>query len=430
MTGSTSSKERKGIVQAAGTPAARNRRRVGISVMVVLVVTLVPACSSNTDADAGPTGGVTPSSTDATPTVTASPDEVVIVDPSAFAAIREEPVPNPLAKELDDVLAQYGDGIGLSATVMSPAGTWSGAFGRANTRRDLRPTDQFAIGSITKAVIAAQVMRLVEEGDVALDDPVADHLPRDLHFDTNGATIRQLLSMTSGIPDYVDPHKPHTPSLWRSIHIDRLRRWTPAELLDLVPSQRTRPGKRFEYASTNYLLLQLMVEHVRGRPMAEVLRADVLSGPGLERMVFQPDEAPRGPVATSNAGRPGLFAEGGGYLPSLAGASAARGAGGIASDSVTLARWWAQFCGGEIVKPATLREMAADPDPDEGYALGLVENTDPGMPPSIGHFGLHVGFSTWASCYADGIVVVALSNHEKADPYRAAVALAAAIRNR
>ena len=41
---------------------------------------------------------------------------------------------------------------------------------------------------------------MVEAGELGLDDPAADHLPPDLDFDTNGATIRQLLGHRSGSP--------------------------------------------------------------------------------------------------------------------------------------------------------------------------------------------------------------------------------------
>ena len=90
----------------------------------------------------------------------------------------------------------------MSATVLTPDGTWSGTVGKADGDRDLGVDDQFAIASGTKSVVAAQVMQMVEAGQLDLDDPVADHLPPDLDFDTNGATIRHLLSHRSGIPDH------------------------------------------------------------------------------------------------------------------------------------------------------------------------------------------------------------------------------------
>ena len=49
---------------------------------------------------------------------------------------------------------------------------------------------------------AAQVMQMVEAGELSLDAPASDYLPANFDFDTNGATIRQLLDMYSGIPDW------------------------------------------------------------------------------------------------------------------------------------------------------------------------------------------------------------------------------------
>lgn len=78
----------------------------------------------------------------------------------------------------------------MSATVMTADGTWSGATGSADGVRDVQVDSQFGIGCITKSVIAAQVMQMVEAGELSLDDPASKYLPRDLDFDTNGATIR------------------------------------------------------------------------------------------------------------------------------------------------------------------------------------------------------------------------------------------------
>ena len=51
------------------------------------------------------------------------------------------------------------------------------------------------------------------------------------------------------------------------------------------------------YTDTNYTLLGLVIEHVRGRPLADVLRDGVLRIDGMERLVYQPDEAPTEPMA-------------------------------------------------------------------------------------------------------------------------------------
>jgi len=210
----------------------------------------------------------------------------------AFAAISEDPVTDELGTEFQAALALHDvtGGGGMSATVMTPEGTWSGTTGKADGVRDLQADDQFAIASITKSVVAAQVMLMVEAGELDLDDLVAQHLPEDLQFDTNAATIRQLLSHRSGIPDYYD-------LLYSSQQTECQRVWTPTEILDLLPTRRTPPGSSHSYAETNYLLLKLVIEHLRGRPLAEVVRDGALATDGLERLVYQPDESPSEPMA-------------------------------------------------------------------------------------------------------------------------------------
>jgi D-alanyl-D-alanine carboxypeptidase len=279
--------------------------------------------------------------------------------------------------------------------------------GKADGVRDLQVDDQFAIASITKSVIAAQVMSMVEAGELGLDDLAADHLPRDLQFDTNGATIRHLLSHRSGLPDNYDV-------LRGPAQNDPLRAWTPGDVLELVPARRGVTGGSFEYAEINYLLLGLVIEHVQARPVAEVLRDGVLAIDGVERLVFQPDEQPTDPIALPRGEPSVVLDEMGGYLPSLAAVTAFTAAGSTASDSPSLARWWQALCAGEIVSQATLTEMSAfDPDVpifDGAYGLGLF-NPAYGYARAVGHQGELFGYMSWAACMPDdGAVIVVLTN--------------------
>ena len=375
------------------------RRREVIAVLLVLQIVLAGCSESDrTPAASGEPSGSRPESTSA--------GELAGPFPSAvFATLAEHPVPEAKAAELQAVLAETAGPYGVTATVMSPSGTWTGAVGRADQQTQMRPDDQMAIGSITKSIIAAQVMLLVEAGEISLDDPVADHLPASVDLDTNQATIRHLLSMRSGIPDHVD-------ALWDSLSTDRLRRWTPGEVLDLVPAMRRPPGETFEYSNTNYVLLGPLIEHVRGRPLAEVLRAGVLADDRLDRLVFQPGERPSHPMAMPSE-EDDAMEIGGGFLPSLAAVSAAGAAGAMASDSASLARWWARFCGGQIVSQASLDEMTDTRDGNDGYGLGLMDEHG-GSRPAVGHEGLQVGFAAWATCLpADGLVIVVLTNHQE-----------------
>ncbi len=367
--------------------------RIAIAVAMAM---LMAGCGSSPEA--GPT--------ESTPKVEAG-TTARSFSTATFADIREDPVSEEVAAEFQAILNDMAGGGGMAATVMSPDGTWSGAAGKADGVRDVRVDDQFAIGSVTKSVIAAQVMQMVEAGELDLDDPATEHLPPDLDFDTNGATIRQLLGHRSGIPDYY-------PRLLESLSTERVwlnpaLRVEPADLLELVTDDRAPAGEEFGYTDTNYLLLGLVIEQIRGRPVGDVLRDGVLGIDGVERLIYQPDEVPTEPMAMPDGESTAAMKKGGGYLPSLAAATADGAAAAMASDAPSLARWWRALCAGEIVSQASLTEMSTFHD---GYGLGLINPGDP-YAQGVGHTGEDFGDSyvSWAGCLpADGSVVVVLSN--------------------
>ncbi len=264
---------------------------------------------------------------------------------------------------------------------------------------------QFGIASGTKPIIAAQVMQLVEAGEISLDAPATDYLPADFAFDTNGATIRQLLSHRSGIPDWYG-------DMEEQFAVDRLRVWELDEVLALVDPARRPVGVAFDYADTNYNLLGLVIEHVRQRPLVDVLRDGVLRVDGTERLIWQPDEAPTDPMAMPRGESRDALEQGGGYLPSLSD-TIDGAAGGMASDSISLARWWRAFCAGEIVSEASLTEMSMFYDNvDVDYGLGLFNPAD-GYAQGVGHMGQNFGYNSWAGCLTeDPLIVVVLTNSD------------------
>lgn len=374
-------------------------------IFVLTLVVALAGCAPTSDR-AETAAPVEPS---VTPVASASPSAQAEAFPiEAFADISEDPVSDSEAAAFQAIIHDMAalNGAGMSATVMTANGTWSGATGSADGVRDVQIDSQFGIASVTKSVIAAQVMQMVEAGELSLDAPASDYLPADLDFDTNGATIRQLLGMRSGIPDW------YSEEMLERVSTHRRRSWEPAEVLALVTPDRAPAGESYEYADTNYNLLGLVIEHVRERPVVDVLRDGVLHVDGTERLIYQPDEAPTGPLAMPGGESQAALEKGGGYLPSLSDASSAGPAGAIASDSISLARWWRAFCAGEIVSEGSLTEMSTLVDGPTDYGLGLFNPAD-SYGVAVGHAGQNFGYVSWAGCLPeDGAVVVLLSNRE------------------
>ena len=114
-------------------------------------------------------------------------------------------LPGSIAQALQaalDAAVEEGTFTGVAAAVIvADEGSWSGAAGAAGGT-PLTPDSLSPTHSSGKTVVAAEVLRLAEDGMLDLDDLAAEHLPPELEFfDANGATIRQVLGMRSNIPD-------------------------------------------------------------------------------------------------------------------------------------------------------------------------------------------------------------------------------------
>jgi CubicO group peptidase (beta-lactamase class C family) len=164
---------------------------------------------------------------------------------------------------------------------------WSAAYGRRGRDPDLpmtRTTITWA-ASITKGVFATFVMRLVEQGRLDLDVPVARQLARPLDAYEPYREKAALLVQ--------DPRWPGVTPRMLLAHTSGLRNFA-----FLEPDGRMRlhgvPGSAYAYSGEGLNLLQLLVEERLGRPL-EVLMDEAIFAPlGMSRtsMVFRPgDEA-------------------------------------------------------------------------------------------------------------------------------------------
>jgi D-alanyl-D-alanine carboxypeptidase len=164
--------------------------------------------------------------------------------------------------------------------------TWSGAAGIASQdgQVPMTKTTPIFIASITKLYTAAAIMRLYEQGALALDDPMSKYLPDDLirgihtyqgRDYSHEITVEQLLAHTSGIADYFDEKPSGGQSAFEMMVANPGRVWTVDETIarardDLQP--HFKPGTDASYADTNYQLLGKIIEAVTGKPLQEVYK--------------------------------------------------------------------------------------------------------------------------------------------------------------
>ena len=226
------------------------------------------------------------------------------------------------------------------------------------------------VDSITKTFVAAEVLLLVSAGKVDLDAPISTYVSNS--FTANGATVRQVMSMRSGV---TDPPFNRYDELVRFLARTSVQPWTIARTLDYLKPTMSAPNGQPTYANANYLLLGLVVEKLTGRSMAQVLRADLFAPAQLTRIAAQDEEQPTPPMVGAPAN---LVPEPDGYLPLREWVHPVHDtSAGIAADAMTVATWGYALYGGRVLPAAASRELTAQPSvgsvfPGIGYALGTM----------------------------------------------------------
>ncbi|MCG3139832.1 MAG: hypothetical protein HDKAJFGB_00752 [Anaerolineae bacterium] len=146
----------------------------------------------------------------------------------------------------------------------------------------------FIVASLTKLATALCVLRLVDAGGLALDDPLAKYLPEAASARA-GVTLRALLCHTAGLPSDLPNGDAlyGKPLTWRDIARECLR-------VELERAPRTR----VVYGNLGFGLLAMAVERVTQEDFAVALRRLVLNPLGIEG--YLGDEPPRAPVQISD----------------------------------------------------------------------------------------------------------------------------------
>lgn len=228
-------------------------------------------------------------------------------------------------------------------------------YGMSNLELSVPATGEtlFEIGSISKQFTAEAVMMLVEDGKLAITDPVSKYLP-EVSPAWAKITIAHLLTHTSGLHD------------WEAAGILSYRReYAPKEYIDLIAGRPLdfEPGTRWAYTNSSYPLLGLVIQRISGMPFEQFVIERIFKKAAMPSARFRhpeqvvPNRASgyvdaRGELRNGEPLRPGIIAPNGGILAS-------------ASD---MAAWDAALFSGRLLKLATFEQMTSVVQLSDGTA--------------------------------------------------------------
>ncbi|HEY8962712.1 MAG TPA: serine hydrolase domain-containing protein [Luteolibacter sp.] len=245
---------------------------------------------------------------------------VVSVAPSRA---EDDPFPRVTAKVEDWMARGYYKGAGLWIAKGDRV-LYEKCFGECT------PETEFFIASAGKWLASATLMSVVDDGRLSLDDPAAKWLPEFREDPKGAATVRQMLSHTSGYPGYQPEDKPRDDyqTLAESV----------AHLMPLPPV--TKPGERFDYGGLAMQAAGRMAEIATGRDWEKLFQERIAKPLGMERTRFTPVDS------------------GGGHSPML-------GGGAVStlrdySKFLTMIAERGSFEGKRVLSEGAVSEMEAD----------------------------------------------------------------------
>lgn len=182
---------------------------------------------------------------------------------------------------LDSIYNNHEDAVGIMVHIEAPNKniSWSGVVGVSNkkTKTNLESDQPVLIASNTKTYVAASVLKLIEQGELKLNDPIFKYISNaskimlsNEGYDVYSITIKDLLSHTSGIFDYAD-----TEAYFNEILANPKREWSRIEQIKFAMEHGEplgESGEVFAYSDTNYLLLTEVIESVTNKTFYKAIR--------------------------------------------------------------------------------------------------------------------------------------------------------------
>ena len=260
-------------------------------------------------------------------------------------------------------------------------------FADLQSKKKINSNTNFYLASVSKEFTAMAIMILNDRGKLNFDDKIRKYLPGFPAYGKD-VTIRNLLTHTSGIPDYY--------SLLGYKH--NFAGITNKDVWDLLLKQDSlnfKSGSKYEYSNSGYLLLSLIVENITKVPFNEFMKKNIFDKLNMKNtLVFTP-------------GNLKIYNRAVGYTKDSTGNyikddydQFTTGAGGIFSNTNDLFKWDQSLYTNKLVKRSTLTEAFTkqklsngnDIDYGFGWMIGSFKDGDLKGVNYIYHTGALDGF--------------------------------------
>jgi CubicO group peptidase (beta-lactamase class C family) len=322
--------------------------------------------------------------------------------PSASAA----DTPDNAAK-IDKLMSQYADCCSFTGAVLVSEHDrviFKKGYGLANREWNIpnTPEVKFRLGSITKQFTSMLIMQQVAKGTIKLDGHLSDYLPYYRQDTGSKVTISQLLSHTSGIPDYVGGPKRDT-----TIHYsvdDFVKKFCSGDL-------QFEPGTKYVYDNSGYFLLGAILEHVTGKTYEALLKENIFVPLGMKDSGY---DHPADILAKRASGYQQGLAGVVNAAPVLDNMEGAYAAGALCSTVEDLYKWDQALYTDKLL-PNDLKQKLFTPNLENygyGWSIRAIPADEPGAGRTmISHVGGINGFNTFEQRLVDDHDLIVIFNN-------------------
>lgn len=268
------------------------------------------------------------------------------------------------------------------------------------TRKPVDTHTLFGIASVSKVITAFAVMNLIQEGKIDLNNSILNYVPKAPRK-WREVTVKQLLSHSSGIPQYQGPHQS-----WNNV-------WNK---LAKKPMQ-FQPGTAVKYNNFGFNLLGRAIENVSHQSLGDYLAQTIFIPLGMNQTSFPeslfPANLAKGYSSAGNKISPNPNR--GPWLQKWA-------SGGIVTSIDDMAKWDNAMSAGKILTSASYKKMWTPVYLNNGeptgkgnmvWALGWQVETKHGKRRVSKNGGI-AGYSSWIERHLDdkvSIIILVNTNH-------------------